>query len=459
MSTTFAGGPDDYADDSPLGAPIVPALQTVDFLGILRDSPNFGPDEVSTLLSSASGPGAAEFRKAVDTVAAAANSDPALKVRAGVGLFLLGRHERAVEMLSECQDGFGRYYLAQAAATLGDHARAADEFEAAGKFGYDSVHCTLRRAGEIRKTGDLDEAEKLIRSTGTEGGAGLAEYSYQMGCVMFDRGDTFGAIEYFERAVDMDPHHAQALFSLAFQNALYGNDEDAIQLYERCLSKPPYYLGALLNLGLLYEDQENYPAAQYCFERVLHQDPSNERARLYLKDIEATSDMYYDEDTLKEQHRLEQLLNRPVTDFELSVRSRNCLAGMEINTLGDLTRISEQELLSGKNFGETSLTEVRDLMDAHNLAIGQNLHEKAREPAVPFRDMSPQEQQLLSAPVSDLNLSVRSRKCMSRLGISTLGELVQRTPDELLSAKNFGVTSLNEIRAKLSEVNLKLRND
>ena len=37
--------------------------------------------------------------------------------------------------------------------------------------------------------------------------------------------------------------------------------------------------------------------------------------------------------------------------------------------------------------------------------------------------------------------------------------IVSRTPDELLSAKNFGVTSLNEIRQKLAEIGLKLRND
>jgi DNA-directed RNA polymerase subunit alpha len=62
-------------------------------------------------------------------------------------------------------------------------------------------------------------------------------------------------------------------------------------------------------------------------------------------------------------------------------------------------------------------------------------------------------------PVSDLNLSVRSRKCMTRLGIATIGELCARTADELLSAKNFGVTSLNEIRDKLQEMGIKLRND
>src|SRR4051812_9186070 len=196
-----------------------------------------------------------------------------------------------------------------------------------------------------------------------------------MGCILFDRGDSYGAIEYFERAVDMDPHDSRALFSLAVQASRHGNDEEAIRLYERCLSKPPYYVGALLNLGLLYEDKENYTAAQYCFERVLRYDANNERAVLYLKDIEATSSMYYDEDTLKQQQKLEQLLNRPVTDFELSVRSRNCLQSMEIRSLGDLTRISEQELLSGKNFGETSLNEVRELMRHHNLVVGQNLHQ------------------------------------------------------------------------------------
>ena len=432
--------------------------QSVNYAEAIRTAGSFGADDVRRLTSAVAGPAASEFRRAVEQLAAESAGNPTLQTRAGIGMYILGQHRRAVDLLSGTRDGVGRYYLAQALSTLGDHERAAKEFEEAGKLGFNQIECTLRRAGEVRQQGKLEEAEKMIRSTGAEG-ARQAEYSYQMGCVMFDRGDTFGAIEYFERAADMDPHHSRALFSLAFQNALHGNDEDAIQLYERCLSKPPFYLGALLNLGLLYEDRENYKAAQYCFERVLQHDPTNERARLYMKDIEATSNMYYDEDTLKQQQKLEHLLSRPVTDFELSVRSRNCLAGMEIRTLGDLTRISEQELLSGKNFGETSLNEVRELMQAHGLVVGQNLHEKAREPSFAAREMSPQEQQLLSTPVAELDLSVRSRKCMSRLGIITLAELVTRTADELLSAKNFGVTSLNEIRAKLTEMGLKLRND
>lgn len=433
-------------------------MQNYEFSEVLESSAPLSNDEIKQMLSSAIGAGAPEFRRAVEQVVESAQSDPSLKVRAGIGLFFMGQAAKAVDELEDCGDGIGHFYRAQALSTLSRYEEAAKEFELAGKAGFQPIESTLRKAGQLRRMGQLEEAEQLIRSTGSDG-ARLAEYSYQMGCILADRGDTFGAIEYFERAVDMDPHHQRALFSLAVQNSRHGDDEEAIQLYERCLARPPFYLGALLNLGLLYEDKENYAAAQYCFERVLKYDPGNERAVLYLKDIEATSNMYYDEETLKQQQRVEQLLNRPVTDFELSVRSRNCLSSMGIKTLGDLTRVTEQELLSGKNFGETSLTEVRELMKAHNLSIGQNIHEKQREPTVDYRDLSPEEQAVLATPLTDLNLSVRSRKCTARLGITTIGELITRTADELLSAKNFGVTSLNEIRAKLTEHNLKLRND
>jgi DNA-directed RNA polymerase subunit alpha len=48
---------------------------------------------------------------------------------------------------------------------------------------------------------------------------------------------------------------------------------------------------------------------------------------------------------------------------------------------------------------------------------------------------------------------------MIRLGISTVADLVRRTGDELLECKNFGVTSLNEVREKLTAYSLKLRGD
>lgn len=438
--------------------------ETVNVRQLLRDTPEFGSEEISLLEHAIYSNQTSAARQEIDSlrleVESAAKPPDADLMRVGIGYYYLGQHRLADQYLSRVKGNpVATFYHALVMTSQARHTEAEQKFQEAAKQGYDPVECTLRRVGEIRLEGRLDEAEKLLRSTGAEG-AKRAEYSYQMGCILADRGDTYGAAEYLERAVDMDPQHSRALFALAAENALYGNDDEAVRLYERSLSKPPRHLGALLNLGLLYEDQENYSAAAYCFRRVLEADPMNQRAILYLKDIEAASHMYYDEETARREARMQQLLNRPITDFELTVRSRNCLESIGIRTLGDLTRVTEEELLASKNFGETSLSEVTDLMHMHGLEIGQNVHmAPVPEPAYVPSHLSPQEQAVLDTPISDLNLSVRARKCMARLGITKLSELVRRTPDELLASKNFGVTSLNEVRGKLEEYGLRLRND
>ncbi len=48
---------------------------------------------------------------------------------------------------------------------------------------------------------------------------------------------------------------------------------------------------------------------------------------------------------------------------------------------------------------------------------------------------------------------------MVRLQLSTIGELVRKSGDDLLECKNFGVTILNEVREKLTNMGLKLRGD
>ncbi len=48
---------------------------------------------------------------------------------------------------------------------------------------------------------------------------------------------------------------------------------------------------------------------------------------------------------------------------------------------------------------------------------------------------------------------------MSKLGIQTIGDLLSHTGDDLLECKNFGVTSLNEVREKLTEMGIELKNE
>jgi DNA-directed RNA polymerase subunit alpha len=429
---------------------------------LLEASGPLTPDQFNQLERAVCSPQLTEVRQIVGELTRRFESgekSESLMARAGVGAYLLARQAIADKLLSGVtSDGVAMFVHGQCLTSLNRSADAAERFEQAGKAGYDPIGCALRRAGAVRASGKVDDAEKLLRSVAASA-ASRAEYSFQMGCIWADRGDALTAVEYFERAVDMDPHHSRALFWLAAENSLRGNDEEAIRLYERSLSRPPFFVGALLNLGLLYEDRENYKAAAFCFRRVREYDPNNEFAQLYLRDIDAAQDQMIDEDQVRTEARMKQLLSRPVTDFELSVRSRNCLQAMDINSLGDLTEISEQELLAGKNFGETSLMEIRELLSAHGLRIGQNLHKIHSREHIVDQSMTPEEQAMMNRLVGDLNLSVRSRKCMSRLNIQTIGQLVARTPDELLSSRNFGVTSLNEIRLKLGEVGIRLRND
>jgi DNA-directed RNA polymerase subunit alpha len=100
------------------------------------------------------------------------------------------------------------------------------------------------------------------------------------------------------------------------------------------------------------------------------------------------------------------------------------------------------------------------MLATRGLSLGQ-FQDQQREPDPPLdlTGMTPDQQAVLERPISDLNLSVRARKCMVRLGINTISELIRKTGDDLLESKNFGVTSLNEVRAKLENLNLKLRGD
>jgi DNA-directed RNA polymerase subunit alpha len=82
----------------------------------------------------------------------------------------------------------------------------------------------------------------------------------------------------------------------------------------------------------------------------------------------------------------------------------------------------------------------------------------AGETNAPFtRKMSSGETGFLSRPVRDLELSIRSENCLLRGGIHTIGDLLQRSRDDLLKIRNLGKISLKEIGEKLDSAGLKLR--
>lgn len=383
-----------------------------------------------------------------------------LHLKLGVAHFFLGHTGNAAEHFAKSEGPLASFFLGRAKAMSGDLDEALQAFDAAEKAGYAAQQVQLQRAGVLRAQGKLTEAKQTLSKL-KEMATHNAEYHYQDGRVAEAEGDLVQASDSYERSTELDPTHANSMFRLAFLNDLAGNDEKAISLYEKCLKYPPIGKGLLNNLGVLYEDNGKFDRASECFRRIHDADPIDEQAKMFLRDADASvSETFSPEDEVMSV-QFRQVMEIPITDFELSVRSRNCLKRMNLRTLGDLTRVSEAQLLASKNFGETSLEEIKEILESKGLRVGQSL-EQGQQYELRFRpqpNLTPEEQAMMAKPVSELNLTVRARKCMNRLNINTLGELCSRTSDELLEAKNFGVTSLNEVKEKLTEMGLKLRGD
>ncbi len=72
-----------------------------------------------------------------------------------------------------------------------------------------------------------------------------------------------------------------------------------------------------------------------------------------------------------EDEETRQLLDMPLSQLELSVRASNCLESMNISTLRELVRLREEDLLRIRNFGQTSLEELKVKLTDLNLELGQ----------------------------------------------------------------------------------------
>ena len=80
-----------------------------------------------------------------------------------------------------------------------------------------------------------------------------------------------------------------------------------------------------------------------------------------------------EEEVTAEEKALYEKLRLPISELELSVRSSNCLKDANIKTISDLVRKTEMDLLSFRNFGKKSLTEIGDLLKAMGLSLGMKI--------------------------------------------------------------------------------------
>jgi DNA-directed RNA polymerase subunit alpha len=374
----------------------------------------------------------------------------------GIAMLLCGEPAEAVDLLKKGKECTQKHMaLGYALRKLGKTNEALKAFDAAAKQG-DEVTATLEKCETYRLAGDLEACEKELAGCGNFENVS-AEYHYQKGKLQDCFGNYIQAMNEYELAIDLDHSHVKSLFSLAYSFDLRGDEQEAAYYYKELVQVAPAHVNGLLNLAVLYEDMAEYDKALHCVESVLKSHPNHAKARLFEKDIVSASMMVYDEEKEKRQDRQNKILEIPISDFELSVRSRNCLKKMNIHTVGDLLRTSESELLSYKNFGETSLQEIKQILEIKEMRLGMALDDKDASKPIDPEIASLAGPEILNKTMDDLGLSVRARRALDRLGVKTVLELISKTEAELLGCKNFGVTSLNEIKEQLEGLGLGLR--
>jgi DNA-directed RNA polymerase subunit alpha len=399
--------------------------------------------------------GAQIFREYAEGVALDRETKEERDLRRAVCAWLLSSAQRSAETVKAVSGTLKNFLEAEMAADAGNGERALAGFREAAKSGPDAKAIKVEIAAVLLKSENFDEALKTLQDADFEGNA---EFHHVRARTLNALGRRDEACADFERSLAADPFHAEAKFHLAYLLDLRGEDDAAIALYQEIVEYAPSFIAALENLALLLEDKGDNEGAMAALKNALRAKPTARRAALHLRNVVESLDMYYDEGERKEAERLEAVMRLPLGDFELSVRSRNCLAKMGMKTLGELARLTDQDLMNFKNFGETSLREIRNLLESKGLRMGMNredLLKRSRGSRQP--QAAGTENPHIVKQLNDLEFSVRARKCMQRLNLETVADLCKMSEPELLAAKNFGQTSLNEIKKKLSELGLSLK--
>ena len=145
----------------------------------------------------------------------------------------------------------------------------------------------------------------------------------------------------------------------------------------------------------------------------------------------------------------------PVDSIHSPVRRVNFhVEGARVGQMTDYDRLVLEIWTNGAVTPQESLSLASELLNEH-LSIFSAFQTAAHEEEVREEpEVDPKLGELLGKPIEELDLSVRSANCLKNANIRTLGDLVQRSEREMLSTKNFGRKSLDEIKDVLGSLGL-----
>ena len=94
-----------------------------------------------------------------------------------------------------------------------------------------------------------------------------------------------------------------------------------------------------------------------------------------------------------------------------------------------------------------------------HLDLFTNLTEIAKSTEVMKEADTESDDRILDRTIEELDLSVRSYNCLKRAGINTVYDLTEKSEPEMMKVRNLGRKSLEEVKVKLADLGLGLKND
>jgi DNA-directed RNA polymerase subunit alpha len=145
----------------------------------------------------------------------------------------------------------------------------------------------------------------------------------------------------------------------------------------------------------------------------------------------------------------------PIDSIHSPVRRVNYhVEGARVGQMTDYDRLILEVWTNGAVSPQEAVSLAAELLGDHLRIFSafETKGEQIEETAAP--EVDPRLAEMLVKPIEELDLSVRSANCLKNANIRTLGDLVQRTEREMLSTKNFGRKSLDEIKDVLASLGL-----
>lgn len=145
----------------------------------------------------------------------------------------------------------------------------------------------------------------------------------------------------------------------------------------------------------------------------------------------------------------------PVDSIHSPVRRVNFhVEGARVGQITDYDRLVLEIWTNGAASPQESLSLAAQLLGDHLSIFSAFQAAGIEEEHADVAEVDPRVSEMLSKPIEELDLSVRSANCLKNANIRTLGDLVQRSEREMLSTKNFGRKSLDEIKDVLTTMGL-----